>query len=115
MLRAGFAKADITPGRDLSLMGYEFREESLWPGNDGPRDPLYARALVFDGGAGPAAIVALDLAVVSLALAQALRRAVAEAVGSDPERVIIACIHTHSGPHLQEFKFTDAGLAETVA
>ena len=61
MLRAGFARIDITPGTDCNLIGYEFRTTDLPPGNDGVHDPLSARVLVLDDGAAPAAVVSLDL------------------------------------------------------
>ncbi len=112
MLKAGFVKVDITPGRDLSLMGYEFRQTSLPPGNDGVHDPLFARALVLDDGSGPAAILALDLAVTTNALARRLRAAVADALSTEAERVIVACTHTHSGPDLYDLHYTDAGTLE---
>jgi hypothetical protein len=100
MLRAGFARTDITPGRDLDLMGYEFRGERLPPGNEGVRDPLFARALVIDDGATRGVVVSLDLAVVSTPFARRLREAVAGAADTGAARVIVAATHTHSGPDL---------------
>lgn len=106
MLRAGFARVEITPGPDCSLMGYEFRQEHLPPGNDGVHDPLFARALVLDDGTQPAVLVSLDLAVVPTQLARGLRSAVAAKLGTGVERAILACTHTHSGP-TPEQPFTD--------
>ena len=106
MLRAGFARVEITPGPDCSLMGYEFRQEHLPPGNDGVHDPLFARALVLDDGTQPAVLVSLDLAVVPTPLARELRKAVAVKLKTGVERVILACTHTHSGP-TPEQPYTD--------
>jgi len=106
MLRAGFARIDITPGPDCSLMGYEFRQEHLPPGNDGVHDPLFARALVLDDGTQPAALLSLDIAVLPTQLARRLRESVAAGLNTQLERVILACIHTHSGP-TPEAPFTD--------
>lgn len=101
MLRAGFASADITPGPDCGLMGYEFRQQMLPPGNAGVHDPLFARALVLDAGDGPAALIGLDLAVLTNDVARRLRADVADTLGANADRVILACSHTHSGPFPQ--------------
>ena len=117
MLRAGFARVEITPGPDCSLMGYEFRQEHLPPGNDGVHDPLYARALVLDDGTRPAILVSLDLAVVPTPFARELRSSVADKFGTDLERVILSCTHTHSGP-MPEPPYTDClegRIADAVA
>ena len=98
MLRAGFARLEITPGPELGLLGYEFRQQELPPGSAGVLDPLFARVLVLHDGNAPAAIVSLDLALVDTNLARRLRRAVAAKLRSDPGRVLLACTHTHSGP-----------------
>ena len=98
MLRAGFAKTDITPGRECGLIGYEFRQEELPSGNAGVHDPLYARALVLHDGGEPAALVSLDLCVLETPLARELRAAVAAKLKVGPERVCVCCTHTHSGP-----------------
>ncbi len=104
MLKAGFARLDITPGPDVSLFGYAFRQESLPPGNDGVHDPLLVRALVLDGGGdGPAALVSLDLCVLPTGTMRKLRRLVADQIETSPDRVIVSCTHTHSGPALEDF------------
>ena len=99
MLKAGFARIDITPGRDCSLLGYEFRQQELPPGNAGVHDPLHARALVLasDDGA-PAVLVSCDLCILTVPMARLLRSAIAEAAHTTPDRVILATTHTHSGP-----------------
>jgi hypothetical protein len=98
MLRAGFAKLDITPGPECGLIGYEFRQEELPPGNAGVHDPLHARVLVLHDGQAPAVLASLDLCVIETALMRELRAAVAKAAKTTPERVNLSCIHTHSGP-----------------
>jgi neutral ceramidase len=98
MLRAGFARVEITPGRECSLIGYEFRYRRLPAGNEGVHDPLYARALVLDDGQAPAALVSLDLAIATVDVARHLRGVVASQLGTTPERVLLGCTHTHSGP-----------------
>jgi hypothetical protein len=93
-LRAGFAQADITPGPDVTLMGYGFRR----PGYDAVQDRLRARACALVDGGGPAVLLSLDLVLVPSGYAQRLREAVAAELGVARARVIVAATHTHSGP-----------------
>jgi neutral/alkaline ceramidase-like enzyme len=90
---AGVARVDITPPNGLPLQGY--------PGSGrnatGVRDPLYARVLVLHVGAQRLALVDLDLiAPLEPAYVARLR----EAVRQDVSYVMVAAIHTHSGPAL---------------
>ena len=97
-LLAGWASCALPTQRDESLLGYDFRQERLAPGNDGEHDPLSARALALRDGATAALLVSLDHCVVSVALARRLRAAAATAAGLAPEQVVVACTHTHSAP-----------------
>ncbi|MCC5806807.1 MAG: hypothetical protein JJU00_10820 [Opitutales bacterium] len=98
-LRAGFAAADITPGRDCPLVGYDFRFETFGGTNDGVLDPLGARVVCLKSAAAdPLFLFSLDLCVLESGLAGRLRASVAESVGSDARRVFLCCTHTHSGP-----------------
>lgn len=117
MLLAGFARVDITPPTANSLLGYDFRQQHLPPGNSGVHDPLYARTLVLHDGVAPAAIVSLDLCILLPPMARRLRARIAETIGTTPERVLLACTHTHSGPFPMEAgtdsgKFLSAFMAE---
>ncbi|MFP4354027.1 MAG: hypothetical protein ACLFUJ_02800 [Phycisphaerae bacterium] len=98
MLQAGFDQIDITCGPDNSLIGYEFRQQKLPPGNAGVHDPLSARCLVLDDGETRCVLISLDLCILSSDYARQLRHAAAEAAETDAGRVIVACTHTHSGP-----------------
>jgi hypothetical protein len=102
MLRIGTARADISPGPECSLIGYDFRHAHLGAGNDGVLDPLWCRVAVLDPGDGLAALVQLDSCIISVALARHLRQVVAEAIGTGPDRVLVGCSHSHSTPWLQE-------------
>jgi len=109
MSRAGFAEVEITPGATASLIGYEFRQTDLPPGNDGVHDPLFARALVLDDGK-PAAIISLDHCILPVAFARQMRRAVARKIKTSADRVLVSCTHTHSGPYYER----SAWLVERV-
>src|SRR5512140_3611793 len=57
MLRAGFAKIDITPNLPVKLYGYSSRKAY----SEGVHDQLYARAVVFDDGSNKVVFVSSDL------------------------------------------------------
>ena len=100
-LRAGFASTEITPGKELSLFGYGFRQEKLSPGNEGVHDPLHIRAMVLeDADYRKLVFVSFDLCVIPTGLAEAWRREVADKLDTRAERVFLSATHTHSGPLL---------------
>jgi len=117
-LRAGSAKLEITPDRNIGLLGYAFRFEAYPPGNDGVLDPLHVRVVALDDGSGQAAaIVNLDLATLERPVARRIRQRVAERLSTDMQHVIVCCTHTHSGPFplLQEDEDADAGALDEDA
>ena len=93
ILEGGVARVEITPPNGLLLEGY--------PGSGrtaaGIRDPLYARVLVLQVGAQRLALVDVDLiAPFEPAYLAQLRGAVRQ----DVSNLLVAAIHTHSGPAL---------------
>jgi len=114
MLRAGAAKADITPPVGVDLCGYAGR-----PGPSvGIHDRLEAQALVLEAGGWRAAlqglpdgvpsgspervaIVAADIIGFDGSLVESVRRQVAERVSLEPGGLLLAAAHTHSGPSLR--------------
>lgn len=92
-LRAGTAKADITPVGSEQMWGYESRHAP----STGTLDPLYARVLVLEAGEKRLALVTLDLG----------RSFGAESLGKIRESaqrssriscLLVAASHTHSAP-----------------
>jgi neutral ceramidase len=96
--QAGWDRQDIgiTP-RGFAMQGY-----GKWTQRDqGQKTPLYARALILGDGAGaPLMFCCLDLGYITHAMREgvcaALAREMAEAF--DPDRLVLTCTHTHSGP-----------------
>ena len=116
MLRAGFAQVDIAPGPEADLIGYEFRQTDLPPGNAGVHDPLFVRALVLDDGSGQlAAIVSLDHCILRVPFARQLRRAIAGKLKTTADRVLLSCTHTHSGPFYQRSPWLQQRVVAAVA
>jgi hypothetical protein len=74
-------------------MGYGLRKG----GAEAVHDALHARALYLRGEAD-CLLVALDVCLIASAQADRVREALAAATGVPRERVMVSCIHTHSGP-----------------
>jgi neutral ceramidase len=93
-MRAGFASAVITPPAGVRMSGYRLRREPA----AGTHDELQARCAVLDDGRSTCALVSLDLIGLEHGHAAAVKGRIAERCGLQPERVLLACTHTHSGP-----------------
>lgn len=95
-LRAGFARADITPGQPVLLAGYASRKEL----SQGVHDPLSARVAVFAEGGRSVVLVSTDLIGYYGETSGSMRQAILEACGLEPEELFLTAIHTHGGPQL---------------
>ncbi len=94
-LRAGVARADITPTVSMPMYGYENRE--CGPSN-GIHDPLHAKALVLESGGGRIAIVTLDLgSIVSEHLKDEVKTKLNIPV------LLLSASHDHSAPSFLPF------------
>jgi neutral ceramidase len=92
-LRAGTAVADITPPRGYRMSGY-FNERL----NTGTKDPLLAKAIVFEQDGERAALVFCDLIGVSLEVSTPVRQQIELATGIPADHVAVAATHSHTGP-----------------
>jgi hypothetical protein len=92
-LQVGLAEIDITPPAGYRMDGYFY--ERL---NTGQRDPLKAKAMVFQQGATRAALVACDLLGMPQSLSSEVRRLAAERTGIPAANIAISATHTHTGP-----------------
>lgn len=91
---AGAAEVVITPPVGVELEGYGNRKDV----STGVHDDLLAHALVLDDGERKAAIVTCDVISVDAPIVAAVREAAREQWGIPPERLVLACSHTHAGP-----------------
>jgi hypothetical protein len=89
-LRAGLAKAELTPAGSMPMYGYANRKCG---DATGVHDPLWAKALVLAAGDTRLAIVTADLGNL---VAENLRKDVAEQL--DIPVLLLAPSHTHSAP-----------------
>ena len=92
-MKTGYAKICIDPPYGAPIIGYyELRRTK------GILDSLYARAVAFDDGEKKAVVIALDLCLLGQKYYDAMKKAITEAAGIDPDAIFINCSHTHTGP-----------------
>ena len=70
MLKAGMARADITPPQGLELAGYPHYPRN----NTGAHDPLYATCMYIENETTAVAMVSLDLLFFSKKHVQRVRK-----------------------------------------
>ncbi len=99
-LKAAVCEANITPPVGVWLAGFAGRSS----GCIGIHDELHARALVLDDGLSLACIVSMDLIALDFDLVEIIRDGVYRKVGIPPERLLLNCSHTHSGPATRTFR-----------
>lgn len=89
----GLADIDITPPAGYRMDGYFY--ERL---NTGVRDPLQAKAIVFQQGPTRAALVVCDLIGVPQTLTREVRAQASARTGIPAANIAISATHTHTGP-----------------
>ncbi|MEA5026460.1 MAG: neutral/alkaline non-lysosomal ceramidase N-terminal domain-containing protein [Erysipelotrichaceae bacterium] len=88
-MKIGYAERDITPREKIDLAGYGIKRTST-----GIHDPLMARVLVIRTVPKETIIVQTDLVGMDTEVVAAL----AKKLKTKPNRIMICCSHTHSGP-----------------
>ena len=93
MLKAGFARLDVTPPFGVFMQGYYSERRAA-----GIRDPLYVNAVAFGDGERTAVALSLDVIGINQKECDACRQVIAQGTGLPYEAVFVACTHTHTGP-----------------
>lgn len=93
--RAGVGRVRITPPLSAPHASWGAQVHVL---PDGAEADLWATVLVVAGGGETAAFADLDLVIVSREESDAIRAAVAHAVGIAPAAVRLSVTHNHAGP-----------------
>jgi neutral/alkaline ceramidase-like enzyme len=95
-MRIGLGKVDITPRVGVELCGYG---PFLCRKSQSVRDRLYARAVaVEDSDGGRIVLVSCDLVGVDADVTTQARQIVCAQTRLNADRIMVHCIHTHSGP-----------------
>lgn len=94
VLRAGFAKIDITPDIPVMLYGYASRTSM----SEGVHDHLYARAAVFENSGRKLVFVSSDLGSYTDTLYGVIKKSIKEKFGLKDSELFLAAIHSHSAP-----------------
>ena len=93
---AGFSRADITPEGKMQLVG-QFHTRVA----DHANDPLTANVMAMGTPTEPVIWISLDLLQIPGFVTEQIASAIAEVVpGFERSRLIVSCIHNHTGPHL---------------
>lgn len=93
-LRAGAARADMTPPVGIPLAGFWAPRPA-----EGIDTPLMAHALVLDDGLTRLAFVGLDLIALPAEDANQAKRRIHAHTGIPAENALISCSHTHEAPY----------------
>ena len=94
-LLLGAAREDITPKIGARIFGYSPTQYS-----ESVRDGLTAAVMVFQSGEKRTMMITVSVCEVDAALMAGLRKEIGEKCGLNPEHILIAATHTHSGPAL---------------
>lgn len=92
-LKAGVALVDITPPIPFRMSGYFYERLST-----GTKDPLQARAIVFQQGNETAALVFCDVVGVPFDVATPARKMASKLTGIPVDHIGVTGTHTHTGP-----------------
>lgn len=92
VLRAGFARADIT-----STVGMEIPGGFAKNFSQGVHDPLWAEAAFFSNGTVRLAVVGIDTINISLDIIQEARKQAEARCGIPAGNILIGASHTHNG------------------
>ena len=95
-MKAGFSKAVITAPVGTVMGGYRLRRGAA----AGVHDDLEVRCAVLDDGQSVFALLSLDLLGLDYRHSAGIKRGIAAECGLQPERILVACTHTHSGPDI---------------
>lgn len=109
MLKAGFARVDITPPFGNDLSGYYERRLA-----DGTLDPLYLNAVALTVGEETVILMAADYIGIKLDHAAKIRELICERTGVPTDHILIAALHQHTSPCLADPEARSTALRDKV-
>ena len=93
MLKAGFARVDVTPPLGSDLSGYFYRRLAT-----GIKDPLYANAVAVENEGEKILLIAIDYIGIMLSYNIQIRKMIEERTGVPADHVLLAALHQHTAP-----------------
>ncbi len=109
MLKAGFARVDITPPFGNDLSGYYERRLA-----DGTLDPLYLNAVALTVGEETVLLMAADYIGIKLDHSVKIRELICERTGVPTDHILIAALHQHTSPCLADPNTRSTALRDKV-
>lgn len=94
VLRAGTARADITPEKPVQMSGYASRKDL----STSVHDPLSARVLAFEADGKRLVLVSMDIIGFYEGTDDYFREALLAEYNLKPSELFLCAIHTHSAP-----------------
>lgn len=105
--KVGVSMVDITPPVGFPLYGYPAKPST------GIKDPLYAKAFVFQQGETRGALVVCSLLGIPRDLSRIVRERVSKETGIPFENMSVSATHTHTSPGITE-SFKEYALRESA-
>ncbi|MBE5781921.1 MAG: hypothetical protein E7329_01235 [Clostridiales bacterium] len=93
MLKAGFARVDVTPPLGSDLSGYFYRRLAT-----GTKDPLYVNAVAIENDEEKIILIAIDYIGIKLNYNMKIRKMIEERTGVPVDHVLLAALHQHTAP-----------------
>lgn len=111
VLKAGFAKTEITPEVPVMLYGYASRKTP----SEGIHDPLYARIAVFENNGKKVVFISSDLGSYGDDIFKSIRKELMDKFSLKESEIFLSTIHSHSSPVLSMDKenYFPANIAYT--
>lgn len=91
MLKAGFARLDITPPLGTHISGYFHERRSK-----GVLDPLELNALAVSDGESTALVIVCDIIGIKFKIATKLREGISKRTGVPMDHILITALHQHT-------------------
>lgn len=102
MFTAGVSCVDVTPPLGTGMRGY-FEERTA----STVHDPLHVRSFALDSGDGAVVVAICDIIGIDRKYLDRAKALIADTTDLQPEQVLIACTHTHTGPHTGDDEYTE--------
>ena len=104
-MKAGFARANITPPIGTHMSGFGGRDKDH--GCESIHDDLFVRALYVEHEGEPALMVGYDLLFFGRELADRIKGAIGRQVDLLPRQILLNTSHTHAGAPLVRHRSQD--------